>query len=89
MHWHSEERRREIRKASGEGLILIAGHPVVREIHARLMDVSQRGFRASHSDPLLEPGQTVRFRYATLEGDARVIWNRIVGQQVETGFLLL
>ncbi|MBI4875017.1 MAG: PilZ domain-containing protein [Acidobacteria bacterium] len=85
----SDDRRSEIREALEGGLTLMIYHPAPREFQGRLIDVSHRGFRAQHSYPLLEPGQNVHFRYSTLEGDARVIWNRILAGQVETGFLLL
>jgi hypothetical protein len=54
-----------------------------------LMDISPRGFRASHTHKALSTGQHVRFRHAHGEGQALVVWNRILARNVESGFLVL
>jgi hypothetical protein len=60
------------------------------EIRGKLLDRSTSGFRAEHDCTLLTSGQAVRFRLApSREGRARVIWTRILGDRVETGFLIL
>jgi hypothetical protein len=55
----------------------------------RLADRSERGFRAEHGLKALATGQIVHFEYGTVEGRARVIWTRITGDRVESGFLVL
>jgi hypothetical protein len=85
----SVEQRREVRfPASGEVQLWLDDESQ-REIAGHLVDVSASGFRASHRFASLSSGQVVRFRHLTAGGKARVIWNRIVGQKVETGFLIL
>lgn len=82
------EQRREIRfPANGEVRLWVDESQ--REIEGRLVDVSTAGFRAAHAFPSLSAGQVVRFRHLKAGGSARVIWNRILGQKVETGFLVL
>lgn len=59
------------------------------EIEGRLMDVSPGGFRMSHHFASLAAGQVVEFSHIEAKGRARVIWNRIVAERVETGFLVV
>ena len=83
------ERRRESREdASGEIKIQVR-LPKLLEIHARLVDISQSGFRAMHMYPALSAGQKVDFRLQDEEGTALVVWNRIFEEHVETGFFIL
>jgi hypothetical protein len=61
-----------------------------KEIRGKLLDRSTSGFRAEHDCPGLTSGQVVRFRItASSHGTARVVWTRILGERVETGFLIL
>ena len=53
------------------------------------MDESETGFRARHRNLAVTGNQEVRFRTNTRSGTARVIWNRILGQEVETGFVIM
>ena len=60
------------------------------EIRGKLLDRSIRGFRAEHDCTELTSGQAVRFLLTpSAEGQARVVWTRILGNRVETGFLIL
>ncbi len=70
-----------------EGLIILSinGHSVT----GRLMDVSRSGFRATHSCPELQTGTAVRFQHPAGSGNAKVVWNRISGTNIESGFLIL
>jgi hypothetical protein len=62
----------------------------VREVYGRLIDHSARGFRAVHEFRGLTCGQMVQFRApASSEGRARVVWTRIAGGRVETGFFIV
>jgi hypothetical protein len=54
-----------------------------------LVDTSEHGFRARHMMPNLNPGQQVRYRHSGGSGLARVVWNRILGSKVESGFFLV
>lgn len=82
-------RRSEERfNADGE-LLLSFDDPAHREVNARLVDYSKSGFRATHGYPALSSGQVVRFQRLLAWGNARVVWNRITGEKVETGFVVL
>jgi hypothetical protein len=89
MELNAEERRREARETADAELTLVIDDPLPAEVRGRLVDVSRGGFRARHTYLRLEPGQRVRFRSALSQGLARVMWNRILNDRVETGFLLL
>jgi hypothetical protein len=89
MELDPRERRKEPREDADAELTLVVDDPLPAEVRGRLVDVSRSGFRARHAYPRFEPGQRVRFRSAASQGLARVIWNRILNDRVETGFLLL
>src|SRR5258706_16219776 len=74
--------------AQGEVWFAIDG-PGPLEIHGQMVDSSKSGFRASHSHPELSAGQKVRFRNSLSEGGAVVMWNRVLANHVETGFLIV
>jgi len=57
-------------------------------ITGQLMDVSSSGFRAAHDCPHLRTGATVHFRHEAGSGRARVVWNRISGGSIESGFFI-
>ncbi len=59
------------------------------EIQGQLVDVSDSGCRMAHADASLEPGQVLSFVHREVAGQARVIWNRIISDRVETGFLIV
>lgn len=82
-----ENRKEPRRAANGTVRVWIEG-PGRTEIQGQLMDVSASGFRMSHDFAALESGQVVEFSHFENTGRARVVWNRISGQHVETGFLL-
>lgn len=88
---HAEQRREPRRSASGEvrfqfGAAMSNG---AREVRAKLLDRSARGFRAQHDCSQLTCGQVVEFRLMAAKGMARVVWTRILGETVESGFLIL
>jgi hypothetical protein len=89
MELSLHERRRENRETADAELTLVIDDPFQAEVRGRLVDISRSGFRACHSYPRFEPGQQVRFRYPASQGQARVMWNRILDGRVETGFLVL
>ena len=63
--------------------------PSPQEITGRLVDYSKSGFRAVHAYRALHTGQVVDFRHAIAGGKARVMWNRIADDRVETGFFVI
>src|SRR5579864_1106749 len=71
------ERRAERRYRGKGALKLSFNEPSHQEISGRLLDYSQSGFRAVHTYPALDTGR------------ARVMWNRIADECVETGFLVI
>ena len=83
------ERRAEKRYRGKGALKLSFDDPSHQEISGRLLDYSQSGFRAVHTYPALHTGQVVDFRHAVDAGQARVMWNRIADECVETGFLVI
>jgi hypothetical protein len=84
----SEKRREERREASGVVHVRFSD-PRNVEIEGQLMDVSARGFRMAHGWTSLEAGQLVEFSHVEAAGQARVMWNRILAERVESGFLVL
>lgn len=80
------EQRKEPRRRV-RGTVLVIG--ARGEIDGELVDLSESGFRVAHADASLEPGQVVRFCHREAAGKARVIWNRIMGGRVESGFLIV
>ncbi|HEX4594181.1 MAG TPA: PilZ domain-containing protein [Bryobacteraceae bacterium] len=85
----ASDRRAERRHRGKGSLKLSFDDPAHQEISGRLLDYSQNGFRAFHSYPALLTGQVVQFRHALEAGQARVMWNRIADECVETGFLVI
>jgi hypothetical protein len=90
-----QEKRREPRKpASGQvklhvsdsALLALLGRPV---IEGEMLDESAHGFRAAHRERELTTGEEVRFESDGTIGRAKVVWNRIVEDRVESGFLKL
>ena len=82
--------RRSERRHRGDGpLKLFFEDPARQEITGRLLDYSNNGFRAMHAYATQHTGQVVDFQHAVAGGRARVMWNRIMDDRVETGFLVL
>ena len=54
-----------------------------------LVDIAAGGFRARHRFPGLRPGETVLFERRAGSGRACVVWTRIAGEEVESGFRIL
>jgi hypothetical protein len=83
-----EKRREERREASGQVRVTFTD-PEPLEIDGTLMDVSANGFRMAHDCASLRSGQVVEFAHPEAKGRARVMWNRIMGGGVESGFLVV
>jgi hypothetical protein len=84
----SEKRRESRRPADGVAHVEFS-NPRTVKIQGRLMDVSPSGFRMAHGYTSLAAGQMVDFSHSEASGSARVMWNRILDQRVETGFLVI
>ena len=83
-----EERRRHARKVAVGGVILrFEGIP--EDVPGKLVDESESGFRARHRNLAITGNQRVDFHTSSRSGEARVIWNRILGKEVETGFVIV
>jgi hypothetical protein len=84
-----KEQRRETRRMAQGAVMVRFDTPQPFVIHGRLVDVSANGFRMAHEFRNLEAGQMVDFSHGEAAGKARVVWNRITSQRVETGFLVI
>src|SRR5579872_2926759 len=82
-------RRAEQRHSCDGRVNLSLDEPVHLEIDGRLVDYSKSGFRAFHNYSELRSGQLVQFRHDVACGTAKVIWNRILPEHVESGFLVV
>ena len=83
------ERRSELRHAADGPLTLSFDDPSHLQITGRLLDYSRSGFRAMHEYAALHTGQLVNFEHVVAAGQARVMWNRIADDRVESGFLIV
>jgi hypothetical protein len=85
------ERRTEPRRpADGPvSVTLRRNGSVITAVSGQLVDIAESGFRAQHRSPTLRPGDIVEFERTGAKGLARVVWTRIMGEQVESGFLIL
>jgi hypothetical protein len=68
---------------------LVFSDPAPQEVRGELVDVSDSGFRAWHKCAILRLGQEVDFAHPNAHGRARVMWNRILPDHVESGFVVL
>ena len=84
----SKERRAEPREHA-DGQISLQPESFPKAGLGRMLDRSPHGFRASHDYKMLATGQEVHFVHGGTEGRARVVWTRIVGDHVESGFFIL
>ncbi len=85
----SIERRQEDRAPKYGKVTLILAEQGRKKVGARLLDTSLGGFRAAHTHPELSAGAEVDFRHDEASGRARVVWTRVLGEQAESGFLIL
>jgi hypothetical protein len=81
-------RRRESRSAAYGAVQILIDSPLPSRITATLLDVSVNGFRARHHCADLQRGDRVRFDHGSGAGSAVVIWTRVSGVVIESGFLL-
>jgi hypothetical protein len=88
MSPRQHESRREPRRAAEGSVVVEFNNPQKRAVQGRLVDLSPGGFRMAHSSIELIPGMVVKFKHSLATGQARVVWNRILENRVETGFLI-
>jgi hypothetical protein len=85
----TDDRRTEPRfHATGEVRLLIGG-PQLLAIPGRILDVSEHGMRVEHMYSALASGMMLEIQTTTERYTARVVWNRIKNDGVESGFYLL
>ena len=85
----TDDRRSEPRfPATGEVRLIIGG-PQPLSIPGRILDVSQHGMRVEHMYPALASGMMLQIESGSSQFTARVVWNRIKNDGVESGFFLL
>ena len=82
--------RRKEDRYKGEGEVrLFFEDPTRQEVNGSLLDYSNSGFRAAHTYAALPTGQVVDFQHVVAVGQAKVMWNRIADDRVESGFLII
>ncbi len=86
---NASEKRSEVRRPATGTVKVKFADPEVWEIDGRLMDVSSSGFRMAHDCASLHSGQVVEFSHFEARGRAKVMWNRILSDGVESGFLVV
>lgn len=90
MKQPSECDRRSEPRAAADGHVRLHRSDVLGScVEGQLLDASAHGFRAAHQCPDLATGQVVAFEHALASGRARVIWTRITGDHVQSGFYIL
>jgi len=84
------ERRRAERRPA-HGVVRLWTEPLYAEpVEAVLIDRSDCGFRARHRAATLTAGQVVRWEVSGIAGGmARVVWSRVFGPRVESGFAIV
>ena len=83
------EKRREPR-GPGHGSVRVRwDNPKPFEVEGRLKDYSPSGFRMRHNSHDISAGLLVEFTHFAAKGKARVVWTRITGDAVESGFLVV
>lgn len=83
------ERRRDRREQARDMIYLVVGLPCPQLVVGRLVDQSDRGFRVVHDHLRLAAGEAVQYFLPATSGSAVVVWTRIAGGAVESGFQIL
>ena len=81
-----DDRRVEPREAASGEVHLCQSVTPGTPFLGHLLDIAASGFRARHEQFSLTSGELIDFEFAGNRGVARVVWTRIVENQVETGF---
>jgi hypothetical protein len=83
------ERRAALRRPSNAEARLRQPGVIAGTFTGQVLDTSATGFRLRHDRLSLASGQVVEFELDGKRGQARAMWTRIVGNEAETGFLIL
>lgn len=83
------DRRREERSPLSGAIDISFADPNPITVKAELIEVSARGFRASHDSRLLTPGLEVLYARSGSVGRARVMWTHVLDGRCVSGFLIL
>lgn len=82
------ERRRE-KRHSTSGEVRLTFMETGVSVPGELMDVSRGGFRIKHKHLEVSLGDVVRIHLPEGNKKVRVVWNRRLGGEVESGFMLI
>ena len=85
----SDRRAEPRRPASGQVELRPEWIASTTSVLGQMLDINSGGFRARHGFQALVSGHIVEFAYRRQRGRARVVWTRILGDQVESGFMIL
>jgi hypothetical protein len=88
MNSAGQDRRAELRTPADGTVELSFADPLPVSVSGRLLDTSKGGFRAAHACQEIHPGMDVRFAHHAAAGRALVVWNRIAGDAIESGFVI-
>ena len=83
------DRRQEERLPQSGAIDISFDDPTPVKVKAELIEVSDRGFRATHAAKGLTPGLEVKFSREGASGRARVIWTHVLDGRCTSGFLIL
>ena len=84
-----DDRRSELRE-DAHGVVRLFSLPDERLVfQGEMRDVSVSGFRLEHAYQRVSSGDEYRFESPSSAGLARVMWNRILDDSVETGFFIV
>lgn len=84
-----KDRRNAVRHKANGSVSLRLSEESNGNFEGRLLDISSTGFRVRHAHSQLRSGQECDFTLPGSSGKARVVWNRITPEHIETGFLIL
>ncbi|MBY0504997.1 MAG: PilZ domain-containing protein [Bryobacteraceae bacterium] len=84
-----DDRRREPRE-DAQGVVRLFTLEQERFVfEGEMRDVSASGFRLEHTNQRVRSGDEFRFESPYSSGLARVMWNRILDDSVESGFFIV
>lgn len=84
----ADDRRSEPRRPAEGRAVMVINTGRELEIIGSLVDVSEHGLCIAHMYPALASGMEIQVRYHNQQRKARVMWNRINADGVQSGFYL-
>ena len=82
------ERRREKRETTS-GQVQLTFEDTNVSVAGELLDISPGGFRIKHTYQEVSLNQVARIEYSDGKRRARVAWNRRLGGEIESGFMII